>query len=413
MKPAAICTHPTEDEIAGRIARVQTKMVEKGLDYYLCHDPDNVFYLTNFANFVHERPFILLVPASGNMTFLMPKLEEPHVRIRSVGELEFLHYFEFPAPKGQQWSDRLQEVLLPNHRVGVESLCPLSVFQSVPGSPVPTDIVDEVRMVKSDYEIGRIVYTSQLVSEGHTILLAGARPDHMIIESNAEISSAITQKILHDNPNTNMLNTSFVGVSQPPHVSHDPHNFTDTFVKQVEGGPHVSIVSGTANGYGAEVERTFFLGQVPEGTQQPFEDMLEARALAYKLTVPGNSMSEVDRQVNEFFKSRGYTDNLLHRTGHGFGVTSHEAPFLAEGYEHEIQPGMVFSIEPGIYLPGVGGFRFSDTVLVTETGNLQLTQAPETLEELTLERKSSFRDTIRSWMISAASWWSRRRANHP
>lgn len=225
-------------------------MVEQGLDYYLCHDPNNVFYLTNFANFVHERPFILLVPASGKMTFLIPKLEEPHVRVRSMGEMKFLHYFEFPAPKGQQWSDRLQEVLLPNHCVGVESLCPLSVFQAVPGSPVASDIVDEVRMVKSEYKIGRIAYTSQLVSEGHALLLTGARPGRMIIVSYAEISSAMTQKMLEDNPNTNMLNSSFFRASQPPHVSHDPHNFSDIFMKQVEGGPHVSIVSGTANGYG-------------------------------------------------------------------------------------------------------------------------------------------------------------------
>lgn len=135
------------------------------------------------------------------------------------------------------------------------------------------------------------------------------------------------------------------------------------------------------------MERTFFLGMVPEAAQRPFEDMHKARALAYELTVPGNSMSEVDRQVNDFFKSRSYSENLLHRTGHSFGVTDHEAPFLAEGYEHEIQPGMVFSIEPGIYLLGVGGFRFSDTVLVTETGNLKLTHAPETLAELTLDRR--------------------------
>lgn len=102
MKPTAIFTHPTGSEIASRITRVQTKMIEQGFDYYLCHDPANVFYLTNFANFVHERPFILLVPANGKMTFLIPKLEEPHVRVRSMGEMKFLHYFDFPAPKGQQ-----------------------------------------------------------------------------------------------------------------------------------------------------------------------------------------------------------------------------------------------------------------------------------------------------------------------
>lgn len=385
MKPEPIFTPPTEAEIASRLARVQAKLIEAGLDYYLCFNPDNVFYLTNFANMVHERPFILLVPAKGMMTFLMPKLEEPHVRMRSVGEMEFLHYFEFPAPDGKQWSDSLQEVLLPGHRIGVETLCPLAIVDALPGSYTAVDIVDDVRMVKSEYEIGRIAYTSELVSMGHSLLLAGARPGRSAMEVSAEISAAINQQVLADYPRTNVISTKLVGIFQPPHISHDPHNFTDIFMQQVEGGPHVTIVAGKANGYGAEVERTFFLGHVPEAAKQPFEDMLQARQLAFEQTVPGGIMSEVDQQVNSFLKSRGYGEYLLHRTGHSFGVTDHEAPFLAEGYERTILPGMVFSIEPGIYLPGIGGFRFSDTVLVTESGNLKLTEAPETLAELTLD----------------------------
>ena len=95
-------------------------------------------------------------------------------------------------------------------------------------------------------------------------------------------------------------------------------------------------------------------------------------------------MADVDRQINNYIKSKGYADNLLHRTGHSFGVTDHEGPFLVKGYDRKILQNMVFSIEPGIYVPGVGGFRFSDTVLVTENGNQKLTRAPETLEDLTL-----------------------------
>lgn len=394
-----ISTAPTAEEIAGRVARVQARIIEEGLDHYLCHDPANVFYLTNFANFVHERPFILIVPAEGTPVFLMPKLEASHVRIRSVGELEYLHYFEFPAPQGQEWSAKLAEVLGADDRVGVESTCPLQVVEAVPGTAVRSEIVDDVRMIKSDYEIGRIAYTSQLVSDGHATLLKMARPDRMIIDIYSEVSRSLTRQVLMDNPNSNMLNTSLRAVAQPPSLSHDPHNFTDTFVPLAEGGPHVTIVNGLANGYGAEVERTFFLGYVPEAAKRPFEDMLAARALAYELTVPGNVMSDVDRQVNDLLKSRGYEDNLLHRTGHAFGVTDHEAPFLAEGYDRKIQPRMVFSIEPGIYLPGTGGFRFSDTVLITETGNQKLTSAPETLEGLTLDRSSSISDSIRSWVV--------------
>lgn len=390
---------PPVDEISRRVAKVQAGISEMGLDYYLCHDPDNIFYLTNFANFVHERPFILLVPSTGRPVFLMPKLEEPHVRTRAVGEFDYLPYLEFPAPEGQQWSDGLRTVLEPQHKVGVESMCPLAIAGAVPGETTATDIVAEIRMIKSDFEIGRIAYTCELLCKGHALLLAGARPGRMIVELYTQISKTLTRKMLLDNPNSNMLNSKFAAIAQPPSISHDPHNFTDVFTAFSQAGPHVSLASGLANGYGGEVERTFFLNTVPEAARAPFDDMLAGRALAYELTRPGNAMSEVDRKVNAFFRSKGYGANLLHRTGHSFGVTNHEAPFLAEGYEGEIQPGMVFSIEPGIYIEGVGGFRFSDTVVVTPQGNQTLTHAPDTLEALTLKAKASLVDAAKTRLM--------------
>jgi Xaa-Pro dipeptidase len=166
-------------------------MSRQGLDFYLCVSPDNIFYLTNFANFVHERPFILLVPSTGKPVFLMPKLEEPHVRTRSVGELDYLHYFEFPAPQGRQWSDRLKTVLRPEHKVGVETQCPLSIADEVPGATTAIDIVDEIRMIKSEYEIGRIAYTCNLLCDGHNQLLAGARPGRLIVELYSETNKTI------------------------------------------------------------------------------------------------------------------------------------------------------------------------------------------------------------------------------
>ena len=382
IKP--VCDAPDEREIGSRVASLQRSMAGQGLDFYLCHDPANIFYLTNFANYVHERPFILIVPKSGTPIFLMPKLEEQHVRIRSVGDLEYLQYFEFPAPEHKRWTDRLLDVLKVAHRVGIESQCPFAVVDAIPGTVIATDLVDELRIIKSAYEIARIAYTCELLNEGQRQLFELAKPGQMPILMHKEISGALMQKLLMDNPNCNVLNSRFNAVTQPPQLSHDPHNFTDTFCTLVEGGPHVCIVQGMANGYGAELERTFFMGAIPETAIRPFNDMLEARSLAYELLVPGACMSEVDKRVNDLFKQRGYGENLLHRTGHSFGVTDHEAPFLAEGYEREIQPNMVFSVEPGVYLPGIGGFRFSDTVLVTASGNLKLTTAPETLDELTL-----------------------------
>ena len=99
-------------------------------------------------------------------------------------------------------------------------------------------------------------------------------------------------------------------------------------------------------------------------------------------------MSEVDQAVRDHFEKHGYLDALLHRTGHSFGVTGHEAPFLAVSYDRTIEPGMFFSIEPGIYLPGIGGFRHSDTVLVTGDGNVSLTTAPDELADVTYTPRS-------------------------
>ncbi|MCP4749418.1 MAG: M24 family metallopeptidase, partial [Proteobacteria bacterium] len=84
------------------------------------------------------------------------------------------------------------------------------------------------------------------------------------------------------------------------------------------------------------------------------------------------------------YEKAGYGDRILHRTGHGFGITGHEGPYLAVGYDQELEPGMLVSVEPGIYIPGLGGFRHSDTVLITDDGYVKLTDSPDSLEELTI-----------------------------
>lgn len=382
---APLMDEPTEAELVNRLEQVQAAMQVQNLDYYICHCPDNVYYLTNFANLVFERPFILVIGLNKPLSFLIPELERPHVVARSVGNIELFSYPEFPAPVGKRWNDRLQDMLpASNVRIGIEPQCPFSVFQALPGEVVVSDLVDTVRMIKSDFEIGRITYSSQVMSEAHKHLLNASTVGTNCNTINGEVTGLIRSKMLQDNPKANQLATHLIGIPQSPSVSHDPHNFTDSSMMIELGGPHVSVINGTVNGYGAEVERTYFCGHVPEEAKRPFDDMLEARQLALDLTRPGANMSEIDAQVNQLLKSKGYGEYLLHRTGHSFGVTRHEGPFLAEGYEEIIQPRMIFSIEPGIYIPGVGGFRFSDTVVVTEEGLQQLTYAPETLEELTL-----------------------------
>lgn len=382
LKP--IFGSPTTEEINGRLKRVQARMADTGLDRYVSFSPDNIYYLTNFANMVHERPFVLVIPRTGRPQFVVPRLEIPHVKTRSIGQIELVSYFEFPAPTGRAWSDRFRELFEENDRVGVESICPLQIYTEIPGERVRLDIIDDVRMVKSDYEIGRHVYACTLATEAHNKLLADARPGLSLAEVGKTYSGMVAARLLADNPSANFAATKIHSVFQPASVSHDPHNFTDISMRMEEGGPHVSIVAGIMNGYGAEVERTFFLGRVSDTAKRAFEIMMEGRRLAFETAVPGELMSEVDRRVNDHFRRAGMGERLLHRTGHGMGVTAHEAPFFAEGFDRPIEKRMCFTIEPGIYLPGVGGFRHSDTVLIGDTGPVCLTGGPVDLDDLTL-----------------------------
>lgn len=376
---------PSVKEIAIRIARLCDRMREAGVTTYVSLSTDNVFYLTNFANYVHERPFVLVISDEGKLRFIVPKLEIPHVTMRAIGDIELVEYAEFPAPDGSRWIDRLHDLLPANGKVGIEATCPRFLSDAITGPCVVADLIDDLRAVKSPYEIGRIQYASDLASAVHAEFLSAAAPGLTLSQASSFASRKLMPTLVADEPSLNMFATKIGMVFQPPHISHDPHNFTDIAMMMTSGGPHISILNGVMNGYGTEIERTFFLGSVPEAARCPFDTMLEARHRALELVKPGNLMSDVDRVANDIFRKAGYADAMLHRTGHGIGVTGHEGPFFAEGYDREIEPDMVFTIEPGIYLPGVGGFRHSDTIRVGATGPIMMTQGDIALEDLVFD----------------------------
>ncbi len=131
--------------------------------------------------------------------------------------------------------------------------------------------------------------------------------------------------------------------------------------------------------------------------------MMEARRIAFELIRPGMACSDLDGRVNEFLRKEGYgsEDQRLHRTGHGFGLGNHEAPWIAEGSEDRLAENMVISIEPGIYLKGVGGVRHSDTVLVTKDSFRLLTRCPMDLGSLVIRKWKPLTRT-KGWMVRRA-----------
>jgi len=165
----------------------------------------------------------------------------------------------------------------------------------------------------------------------------------------------------------------------------------------------VALVLTRVNGYAAESERTYFTAPPSRQIKQAFDAMTEARRIALNMVRPGTPCSELDRLVNDSLRQEGYEgeDSRLHRTGHGFGLGNHEPPWIADGSKDVLSENMVISIEPGIYLRGIGGIRHSDTVLVTKTGYELLTHSPTDLESL----------TIKSWKpVTRLKGWAVRRS---
>jgi Xaa-Pro aminopeptidase len=126
------------------------------------------------------------------------------------------------------------------------------------------------------------------------------------------------------------------------------------------------------------------LGQPSAEQRQAFEHMVRVQEIAFEAMGPGVRCADVDRAVRSYYEANGLMKYWKHHSGHGIGLRYHEGPFLDVGDSTELQPGMVMTVEPGLYVPNLGGFRHSDTVLVTEKGLDILTYYPRDLESLTL-----------------------------
>ncbi len=380
-----ITTPPANNELKLRLDTIRAMMIAKELDYYVVVHTDNVYYMTNFAYIPFERPFFLIIPAEKKPCLVVPLLEVSHAEQRMLIEVDYHTYYEYPAPPGKTFTDTLKKVISGDKKVGIESSLSIALHKEIPGNTIVCDLIEEARLIKTDYEIGRIAYASKVTDIGMKKALSLAQPGPHIATIYSEATKEMMVTMLFEIPDVNMLMSKFVAAVWPKALSAQPHSVPGLFDEIEEGGPNVAIITAQTNGYSAELERTFFMGTVPDEAKKIFDVTMEARAKAFELIKPGVRSSEVDLKVIAIIEHAGFGKNILHRTGHGFGITGHEPPWVALGSEHVLTKNMVISIEPGIYIEGVGGFRHSDTVLITDDGCVSLTEYPDSLDELTLK----------------------------
>ena len=386
-------------EYSERMEVLRSRVTAEGLDAFVVSSFDSIYYLTGKGFEPFERPFFLLVLPDSSPKLLVPKLEEGHMaEAHNIGAQDIETYWDYPAREGRGWPEALQALIGNRKDIGVEPGLSLECAGELSGFAVrPFPLIEQLRLVKSKAEIEMIRRAAKYADFGVEQLLRTSYSGATVAEGFAR-TSAVTRKIICEVKNFEPLTTKVVMATWAAPRSTQPHSIPD-LRDRLGNGPHVALVLTRVNGYAAECERTYFTVPPTQGMRNTFGAMMEARRLALSMVRPGLSCAELDRNVNDFLSAEGYTrgDQRLHRTGHGFGLGNHEAPWIAEGSDDVLRENMVISIEPGVYL-GYGGYRHSDTVLVTEDGCELLTRQPADLETLTI-RSWKLTARLRGWMI--------------
>jgi len=239
-------------------------------------------------------------------------------------------------------------------------------------------LVEEQRMVKDQDELALIRKGCLLAEHGMAVEVdasgVGAAEIAIMAEGNAAMLREAAKRFPEDE-----VSASSRPVSGEKTVL--PHSIPSG--RTLRSGDVVIHGTGCAvNGYYSEDERTIFVEKAGAEQRRLFDIMLRAQEVALAAVRPGVDCREVDRAARSVIEEAGLGNAFIHRTGHGIGIDYHELPFFAPGDETVLAPGMVMSVEPGIYIPGVGGFRHSDTIVVTEDGCEILTPYPKDLESL-------------------------------
>jgi Xaa-Pro dipeptidase len=376
---------PTE-EYADRLRQLQSNVAAAGFDLFLVTSFDSIYYLTGAGFEPLERPFFLLVYPDPNQppSLLVPRLELEHLaKARNIRIIQ--HYWEYPAPAGRGWPDKLRDLIGGKKHLGIEPSLRREIVDELGPYVLHTaPLVEQLRQVKTAAEVAMIRRAAGYADLGVRELLDSSYFGATVAEGFAR-TRTVTARIIREVDDWELLTTKVLMAVWASPRSSQPHSIPALNDRLCEGS-HVALILTRVNGYAAECERTFFTASPSAEARAAFAAMMEARRIALHRIRPGCPCADVDSAVNDFLRQKGYQgeERRLHRTGHGFGLGNHEAPWIAEGSPEVLAENMLISIEPGIYLPSIGGFRHSDTVLVTKEGYELLTSYPRDIDSLTI-----------------------------
>jgi Xaa-Pro dipeptidase len=387
-----------EDEYRRRSAALADHARERGLEGVVLFDPTYVLYYAGFAFVPTERPMAFALNADGEGGMLVPRLEREHAEANALVQ-HVADYPEYPSETHPSESLRslLGELGLRKQFGADQDGYPWvlgyrgpSLTELVGATPEKvTAFVEDQLAIKSEAEIELIRESAKWGNLAHTLLQRYTRPGLTEVEVSQRATNEATLAMLDAiGPIYRAQNPFFEGASagyrgQIGRNAAIPHSLTANITFR-EGDVLVTGATAPVWGYLSELERTMVIGEPAAEQRVLFDHMVALQDIAFEAIKPGALCSDVDRAVRTYYEEHGLWDYWKHHVGHCIGLRYHEGPFLDIGDNTEIKPGMVFTVEPGLYAAGLGGFRHSDTVVVTDDGIDFLTYYPRDLDSLTL-----------------------------
>lgn len=389
------------NEYKGRAKRLREEMAKRELDAFLITNGVSIFYLSGFYHMVTERPAALLVPVDGDLTFMGPLLEADHLKHQTQLVKHVHTYLDYPGTTHpiDLFAKWLTDLGYAKSKIGTDNPSGASATMGYTGLPLTEklpeaklvkadDILWEMRLIKSPEELALIRESAKWGNLAHQLLQEYTGPGRwdadIALEATTE-ATAIMKKTLGPEyaptASTRCCSAGYRG--QVGWKSAMPHSIA--IDRPIELGDVLVTGAGAdVGGYNSELERTMIVGPPTDRQKHYFEVMVKAQDAAIAALRPGATCADVDKAANKVINDAGLKELVRHHTGHGIGLQGHEPPWLDQGNPAPLKPGMVVSIEPGIYRLGYAGFRHSDTLIVTEDGNEVVTYYPRDIESLTI-----------------------------
>ena len=385
-------------EFEARVRELVNYLGTEGLSGAVLFDNYYVTYFTDFAFIPTERPIAFAVNAQGERALFVPRLELEHAQAEAVVD-RVDHYPEYPDdPHPMVVLKGVLEDMGIVGRIGADTdgypwilgyQGPgLSELTSAQVAQIST-FVEAQMAIKSPAELALIRESARWGNLAHRLLQrytrVGATETEVSLQASQEATLALVDTLGPLYQARSMFSQGAEAGYRGQIGRHAaiPHALAMN-VTFMAGDVLVTGAGAAMWGYQSELERTMVIGPASDEQRRFFELMKAAQEAAFEALRPGVKCSEVDKAVRRYYEEHDLMPYWKHHSGHGIGLRYHEGPFLDSGNHTVLQPGMVLTVEPGLYVAGLGGFRHSDTVVITEDSLELITYYPRDLESLTI-----------------------------